>query len=176
MGVELSNAGYFGPGFTGPLSLVLLVGFRVCQGLRNKYQKGKFINRKTSNWFAKETGLFQFENLWPLAGNFIPNLLGLIILSLGMKYATMGGVNQGVIPTLMSLGGVYSGILFYFAFNEIISVAQVFGMVLMMICVVLLGFESTEAAKRFVPTGELASLPGQSNLQMLYEQLGKTDT
>ena len=85
------------------------------------------VNIRTSNWYSKLTGEFQFENIKPLVGNFLPNLLGLIFLSLGMRYATMGGVNQGIIPTLLSLGGFYSSVLFYFKFNELISVAQVIG-------------------------------------------------
>ena len=123
MGVELADAGVCGPGFAGPLALVILVGYRLFQACKNKWEYGRFINRKKSNWVAKETGLFQFENLSPLVGNSLPNMAGLIVLSMGMKYAAMGGVNQGIIPTLMSLGGVYSGILFYFAFDELISVA-----------------------------------------------------
>jgi hypothetical protein len=65
----------------------------------------------------------KYENIAPLLGNSLPNMAGLMVLCTAMKYAAMGGVNQGIIPTLMSLGGVYSGVLFYFAFNEIVSVA-----------------------------------------------------
>jgi hypothetical protein len=51
------------------------------------------VNKRNSNWYSLDTGKFKYENLKPLVGNFLPNLLGLIFLSLGMKYATMGGVN-----------------------------------------------------------------------------------
>lgn len=77
-----------------------------------------------------------------LAGNFIPNLLGLICIALAFKYAALGGLNQGILPTLTSLAGVYSAILFYFTFGEAISCAQIIGMLLMLICVVFLGLES----------------------------------
>lgn len=93
MGLKLSMVGIFGPGFSGPLSLILLLSYRLYQALSNKFRDGKFVNKRNSNWYSLDTGKFKYENLKPLVGNFLPNLLGLIFLSLGMKYATMGGVN-----------------------------------------------------------------------------------
>lgn len=92
MGVELAETGFYGPGFAGPAALLILVVYRILEALKNKHQHGTFVNYEKSNWF-KKNGTFIRKNLWPLAGNFIPNLAGLIVLSLGMKYATLGGVN-----------------------------------------------------------------------------------
>lgn len=64
---------------------------------------------------------FIHQHLIALAGNFIPNILGLITLSMAFKYAALGGLNQGILPTLTSLAGVYSAIIFYFKFAEKIS-------------------------------------------------------
>ena len=59
----------------------------------------------------------------------------------------MGGLNQGILPTLNSLAGVYAAFIFYFSFNEIISIAQGVGMVLMIVSVVFFGLEGAETGK-----------------------------
>ena len=82
-----------------------------------------------------------------LSGNFIPNILGLITLSIAFKYASLGGLNQGILPTLTSLAGVYSAIIFYFKFHEKVSFPQIVGMILMLVSVVFLGLEG--ATKKF---------------------------
>lgn len=64
-------------------------------------------------------------------------------MAIAFKFCAMAGLNQGIIPTLGSLAGVYSMTLFYFLFNEIISFAQMAGMTLMIVCVVLLALEGT---------------------------------
>ena len=66
-------------------------------------------------------------------------------MNLEFKYANLGGLNQGILPTLNSLSGVYAAILFYFTFNEIISIAQGIGMVFMLSSVVLFGLEGASA-------------------------------
>jgi hypothetical protein len=62
-------------------------------------------------------------HLIAVAGNFIPNICGLVSISLAFKYAALGGLNQGILPTLTSLAGIYSSIIFYFKFSELISFA-----------------------------------------------------
>jgi hypothetical protein len=56
-----------------------------------------------------------------VAGNFIPNILGLICIALAFKNAALGGLNQGILPTLTSLAGIYSAFIFYFKFSEMMS-------------------------------------------------------
>ena len=102
-----------GPGFTGPLALVVLGSYRLSQMVKNKIKSGSWIDYSTSNWFTPQHK-FKRYNLLNLAGNFIPNLLGLVILSYGFKFAALGNLNQGILPTLTSLAGVYCSIVFYF--------------------------------------------------------------
>ena len=92
MGIYLGNAGMMGPGLTGPLGLVLLLIYRGSQFCLNKKNHGSFINSQDSNWFTPEKK-FKRQHLKALAGNFLPNLLGLVFLNLGFKYASMGGLN-----------------------------------------------------------------------------------
>jgi RsiW-degrading membrane proteinase PrsW (M82 family) len=92
MGVELAYAGLLAPGFTGPLAFIILVLYRIIQAMVLKYKTGYFIDYKKSNWFT-ETHRFKRENLFVVVGNFVPNLLGLVALSYGFKYASLGDLN-----------------------------------------------------------------------------------
>lgn len=85
-----------------------------------------------------------------LAGNFLPNLLSLVVLAWAFKFAASAEMNQGIISTLGSLAGVYTMIWFYFSFNEIISFAQMAGMLLMFVSVVLLALEGTMGGNKSV--------------------------
>ena len=78
-----------------------------------------------------------------LAGNLLPNILSLVILAWAFKFAAYAEMNQGIVSSLNALAGVYSMIWFYFSFNEIISFAQMAGMFLMFVSVVLLALEGT---------------------------------
>lgn len=46
------------------------------------------------------------------------------------------------------MAGVYASVLFYFSFNEIISIAQGIGMIFMLGSVVLFGLEGAEAGSK----------------------------
>lgn len=149
LGIKLAHTGVMGPGFTGPLSLAILLLYRLVQFIIQLAKGRCLIDTQNSNWFTTKNGrrVFIHHHLIALAGNFIPNILGLITLSMAFKYAALGGLNQGILPTLTSLAGVYSAIIFYFKFAEKISFPQFIGMFLMIISVVFLGLEG--ATKKF---------------------------
>ena len=111
-----------------------------------EYRKNDFeIKTYTPGMIITDYSLEEFKknNLKVLAGNFLPNLLGLIFLAWAFKFAAMANLNQGIITTLSSLSGVYTMVWFYFKFNEIISFAQMAGMLLMLVSVILLALEGT---------------------------------
>ena len=81
-----------GAALTGPLNIVILFSYRGVQMCRNKKKLGTFINYQKSNWFTKE-GKFRRYHLKGVAGVFLPNLFGLVFLSMSFKYASIGGLN-----------------------------------------------------------------------------------
>lgn len=148
MGIKLTNAGVFGPAFTGPAALVVLGCMRIVQAVSNKISSGTFVNYSSSNLFSREyPHRFKPEQLKALIGNFIPNILILIFGNLAFKYAALCGLNQGIIPTLTSLSSFYTSVLFYYKFSETVSVSQFVGMVLMIVCVVFLALEGMTLSK-----------------------------
>ena len=126
--------------------MILLI-YRLVPMFINKCQNGSFFDRNTSNWVSKR-GKFKKENLKVLAGNFLPNLIGLVVLAWAFKFAALADMNQGIIATLGTLSGVYTMVWFYFKFSEIISFAQMAGMLLMFASVVLLALEGMSAGKQ----------------------------
>ena len=50
-------------------------------------------------------------------------------------------MNQGCIPSMFAVTGIYIAILFYWCFNEVISYAKVGGIVMIVLCVIFLAFD-----------------------------------
>ena len=77
------------PGFTGPLALLVLGGYRLVEVA--KLFKNNDYDFSDSNWIKKENGrkVFQRQNLMALAGNFLPNIGALISMALAFKFAAM---------------------------------------------------------------------------------------
>jgi len=55
-------------------------------------------------------------------------------------------MNQGCIPSLFSVTGIYISVLFYFVFKEVLTYSHIFGITLMVPCVMLLAFDKKEAS------------------------------
>jgi drug/metabolite transporter (DMT)-like permease len=101
--------------------------------------------------------MFKRKNLLALLGNFAPNFLILLSLTLAFKYAALGGLNQGVLPTLTCLASIFTMVLFYFTFYELISLVQFLGMLVMVISVVFLGLEAMNKGQ----TDDIIGVDGQ---------------
>ena len=66
------------------------------------------------------------------------SLAGLVFLAYAFKFALFADMNQGCIPSLLAVTTIYTAVLFYFVFNEVISCAHIIGVGMMVACVVLL--------------------------------------
>ena len=63
-------------------------------------------------------------------------------LTYAWEFAKLGGMNQGVISTLVSFASVFNIIAFYFLYNEKISCTQFMGVLLLIGCAMCLVFEA----------------------------------
>lgn len=96
LGAKLGHVGAMGAGYTGPISLAILLCYRAYTLFKTKQMMGTFVDKRNSNWWKKNKDgeyEFQYKNLIPLAGNFIPNLLGLVCMALMLMYAAEAGIN-----------------------------------------------------------------------------------
>ena len=63
-------------------------------------------------------------------------------MSVAWDFAKQGGLNQGVVSTLLSFAAVFNVVTFYICFGEKVTIWQGFGIVFMIICILCLGIES----------------------------------
>jgi len=63
-------------------------------------------------------------------------------MTLGWRLAKQAGINQGVISTLLGFAGIFNMISFYFGFKEKTNASQAVGVLIMLGCIVCIGFES----------------------------------
>jgi len=150
IGIKLAQEGILSSSFTGPFPLALLIIYRLVQMTQNFFKYRSPINLGKSNWFYKARNgrvLFKRKNILPITGSFLPTFFAFITTNLSFTYAALGGLNQGIISTLVAFAGVLTVIIFYFRFHEPISFIQVVGMTIMILSVVLLGFEGASKGK-----------------------------
>jgi len=120
------------------IAAFLLVLYRIIEAIKLKINSGEFINYKKSNFFTQDKQ-FKKNNIIPLLGNGLTNMVNLMTMTFAYKYAAFAGINQGVLLTLNSLSGVYNIFIFYFFFKERIQLIQFVGMLFMLLCVCLIG-------------------------------------
>ena len=155
-GLHCSQRGVWGGAFTGPMPLLITLIYRLGQACCvNKRQAGSFIDKANSNYwkpagtedtddFQSQTNKYRFN--WKnftimFATQTLPIALGLFLVSYAFKFALAAEINQGAIPSIFSVTGIYIAILFYFCFNEVISPAKIGGIVMIVLCVIFLAFD-----------------------------------
>ena len=79
----------------------------------------------------------------PLAANVVPNFIATVMAAGAFILSNWGGINQGVVPSLFSLAGIYSSVVFYFAFNEKLGLHHFIGIALTFSGIILLLVESS---------------------------------
>ena len=56
-------------------------------------------------------------------------------------------MNQGCIPSLFAVYGIYVAIVFYCCFKEVISWSKIIGIVLIVLCIIFLAFDKKESTE-----------------------------
>lgn len=69
------------------------------------------------------------------------SLTGLVLVAYAFKFAKLAEMNQGCIPSLFTVTGIYVAIVFYFKFDEKLAKPQILGIGLMTACVVVLSMD-----------------------------------
>ena len=147
----------FGPAFQGPAGLILLLAYRFYTQLRVKREKGVWVDKTNSSFYevveaaegdqdqfyAATQTRFRTENIVPIIFMTVPSLLAVCVISLAFEYAALSDINQGTIPCLFTLAGIYILIIFYFMFDERISCVKFTGMMMMLVCIGFLTLESS---------------------------------
>ena len=83
------------------------------------------------------------------------------MVAYAFKFALLADMNQGCIPSLFSVTSIYISIIFYFKFNEVISVSKIIGILMMVPCVVLLSMDPKEVDEAEAAESDEESLTKQ---------------
>jgi hypothetical protein len=130
-----------GSGFIGPVVLVLLVLIKVIDLFRTRFTKGVWIDKTNSNIYSPD-GKLKKKNIIPILGNWYGNTAQVFLFSVAFKYATLGGLNQGIVPSLTLFASFFNAIVFYLVFKERLSCPNITGMIVAFACGVLLAIDS----------------------------------
>lgn len=167
-GVGCSKLGFWGASLTGPTVLLLALLYKLLEACYIKRRRGSFIDWDNSNYWVQEDasenetrainddfqavhkdrgGRFNWRNFWIVTlTQSLPPVCGLFLVSFAFKFALQAEMNQGCIPSLFAVTGIYIAVLFYFCFNEVISVSKIIGLILIILCIILLAFDKKEEA------------------------------
>ena len=68
-------------------------------------------------------------------------VFSIFFITFAFKFALLADLNQGCVPSLFAVYGIYVSVVFYFCFGEIISISKIIGIVLIIVCVVFMAFD-----------------------------------
>jgi len=136
---SFSGLGIVGTGTYAPGGFVFFLTIKIFMVIAHKLKTGFWVKRANSTLVYPD-GKIRWRNLIPLGSNAALNASYTCIMTYAWTYAKRGGLNQGIISTLLSLTTVINIGLFYCLFKEKVTAVQVIGIIIMIGCIVCLGF------------------------------------
>ena len=138
-----SGLGIVGNGTYAPGGFLFFTIIKIGMLIRSRIKTGAWINPANSTVVYPD-GKIRWKNLIPLIGNTATSAAYAYIMTYAWMYAKRGGLNQGTISTFLSFASVINIGLFYCLFKEKVTVVQVIGIVIMILCIVCLSFETSQ--------------------------------
>ena len=118
---RFSHLGFKGNGIFGPGCLLLNFPLKAIWEGQYRYRHGRWFKAEQSAWRTPEGGWY-WTNLVPMTLNAVVNFLFLIVMTFSWQFAKVGGINQGIISTLVSLSAVMNIVAFRVLFKEKVTV------------------------------------------------------
>lgn len=132
-----ARLGMAGVGITGPGTFIFFLIWRLTAELRHRFVHGQWLKPEGSR-IVDDQGVTKWKNLIPLLGNVFINGMYLIVMSYAWNFAKIGGLNQGLVTTWLSVAAVYNVIVFYCVFKEKPLCLQYIGIVLIIAMIICL--------------------------------------
>lgn len=156
----------FGTGLTGPGAFVYTTVLRLSMESTYRCRTGRWT-KPTNSRVLKDDGSIKWFSLFPLFMNFATNGLYLCAMTFAWDFAKRGGINQGVISTLLSCASLINIVTFYFKFGETISKLHFIGVFLMLACIVCLSIEAASKGPKN-PENESAEQIAEEENTVIY--------
>ena len=130
-----SRLGMAGVGLTGPGTFLVYLFWRISLEVCYRIKHGQWL-KSTGSRVVDDDGNYKWKNLIPLLGNVLINGIYLINMSYAWNFAKLGGLNQGLVTTWLSVASVYNVITFYCVFGEKPLPLQYLG-IFLIICMIV---------------------------------------
>ena len=137
-----ARLGLVGVSVTGPGTFLIYLTWRIILEVTYRIKHGQWLKKQGSR-VVDNDGNYKWRNLIPLLGNVFINGIYLIIMSYAWNFAQLGGMNQGLVTTWLSVASVYNVISFYCVFGEKPLPLQYLGIGLIIAMIVCLDFAAT---------------------------------
>jgi len=135
----MSAAGLFGPG-----TFISSVIIKLVVEIRYRCKEGKWFKEGNKSVFIDwKKGRLKFLPFVALFVQVFTNNGYFLTMTFAWEFAELGGMNQGVISTLVSFASVFNSIIFYCLYKEKISKAQLVGIVFLLGCALCLALEAS---------------------------------
>lgn len=122
--------GFIANGLLGPGVLLSALVAKLILETTYYCRHKSWFNPENSAWKTAE-GKWYFKNLIAVVSNAVTNFLYTVVMTFAWRFARMGGLNQGIISTLLSFASVFNLFLFRFFFAEKVNLPQLLGIFLM---------------------------------------------
>ena len=143
---NLSRFGLKGLGVMGPGVLSTFLIVKLAREYHYFKKQARWFKTQNSTWLT-EKGEVYYRNGVPLVVNGLTNLGFTFVMTFAQRFAKMGGMNQGIISTLVSFASVFNVFLFAKIFNEQVTRSQLLGILLIILAVCCFAMSSTSVSK-----------------------------
>lgn len=133
-----SEYGLAGSGVLGPGAFLFFSVFKVVLEVVNRCKTGRWRDPSGGAWFMAD-GKVRWSSLIPLFGNVSANIGYTIVMTFAWRFAEQGGLNQGVISSMLSFASVFNVVVFYCAFGEKVSKLHLIGVFFMFCGIACIG-------------------------------------
>ena len=136
--------GLAGSGVLGPGAFIVYTIVKCFRELRYRFINKRWAKSENSTW-VKDVGGIRWSSIIPLLGNVITTVGYTVVMTFAWNFAEQGGLNPGIISSLLCFASLFNMIVFYCAFNEKVSKLHLIGVALMFCGIVCIGAAAATA-------------------------------
>jgi drug/metabolite transporter (DMT)-like permease len=135
---NFSEFGFKANGLLGPGTLIVCVGAKLAIEVSYFLKHRRWFKESGSAWRTPE-GKFKWTGLLAVAINCATNFGYTLVMNLAWRFARIGGLNQGIVSTMLSLASIFNLFVFYLIWGEKANYAQLLGTAFMILAITCMG-------------------------------------
>lgn len=156
---QLSHHGLVAVIYVNIPSFFLFLAVYAVNLIRNKIVHGFFWRKEVSIFFKEEDESLDYSILLGVVMMSFFKFVAFCLVVLTFNYASMAGMNLGIITVIFNFCCITDSIVFYFFFNEKLSKAQILGVVVLLLSAYFISVKPSKS------THVYPHLPGESDYE-----------